>query len=139
MRAIATITGFIVLLAPVGCATAQALPDCNADATRYQVLITIAGKVVHSPNGKFDEAAFVSAGGSIEKRKGEIYLTMSGQSVRFTLSEVRAEKFDEKLQRYECAARFSATLPNGLQTQDIRYISQLADGGRTHLVIIQDR
>jgi hypothetical protein len=101
--------------------------------------MAIAGKVINSPNGKFDETAFRSAGGSVEKRKGEIYLTMSGQAVRFVLTEVRAERFDEKLQRYECAAKFTATLPSGLQTQDIRYISQLVDGGRTHLVVLQDR
>lgn len=142
---------FLIVLA--GC-QAAATPDCTANATRYQVIHKLVAQLVlGKPTAPESEAAWkrledseIPKGTDVRHHDGTMSLSFkkvpSGaiESLQFSLTDVRAQKHDEKLGSWECAASFIMGVEGGPETGarrvPVTYRSELADGGRTHYVSV---
>ena len=115
----------------------QAAPDCGADATRYQVLDKFLTKyVAHSEADSLPKDSLRAMGITLSKAGGELSVTKDNFTRRLYLNEVRPASVDKQIGKYSCLATVRVVGPSDSMSVHLRYTSELADEGKTHLVTI---
>lgn len=112
-------------------------------ATRQRAILQTYAQLSGAPGGwsaskEQIERTLDSTGLKLRWPNGELRVEKDGFVATAGLSNVRPVSVNEEVELVQCAATFNMTVEeDGIQT-DIKYSSQLADGGKTHLVTIDD-